>query len=42
MLGLRVGDMATLSDDFHFRLTAGGVVDLTRCSRASTQQHPNT
>ena len=34
LLGLRVGDRATLSDNFHFQLTAGSVVDLTRTSCA--------
>jgi hypothetical protein len=34
LLGLRVGDMATLSDDFHLRLTASSVVDLTHTSCA--------
>jgi hypothetical protein len=34
LLGLRVGDRATLSDNFHFRLTACSVVDLTRTSSA--------
>jgi hypothetical protein len=34
LLGLRVGDRATLSDDFHFRLTGSSVVDLTRTSSA--------
>jgi hypothetical protein len=34
LLGLRVGGRATMSDNFHFQLTASSVVDLTRTSCA--------
>jgi hypothetical protein len=32
LLGMSVGERATLSDDFRFALTAGSVVNLTRTS----------
>jgi hypothetical protein len=34
LLGMSVGDKATMSDDFRFQLTANSVVDLTRTSSA--------